>query len=146
METRQDCIDRCITPRNTPRVEPAINKSRRSHSKNSVGTTFVSNHHKELKSSLRILETPRRPTHRNITLKDKTCGLPEATLGIEPRIRVLQTPALPLGYVAQQFRSTALFNQNHIGDVRQKPSEIIPPAPAATRANDHRLIDLKQIQ
>ena len=26
----------------------------------------------------------------------------EATLGIEPRIGVLQTPALPLGYVAQK--------------------------------------------
>ena len=26
----------------------------------------------------------------------------EATLGIEPRIGVLQTPALPLGYVAQE--------------------------------------------
>lgn len=26
----------------------------------------------------------------------------EATLGIEPRIGVLQTPALPLGYVAEK--------------------------------------------
>ena len=32
----------------------------------------------------------------------------EATLGIEPRIRVLQTPALPLGYVAQQFRCQSM--------------------------------------
>ena len=45
--------------------------------------------------------SPRRPI-RTVYDVGAVVDVMEATAGIEPAVRVLQTPALPLGYVALQ--------------------------------------------